>query len=198
MLMAVVATNAGTAICWAPSRIARFSGLPIARLRWMFSISTVASSTRMPTASASPPSVMMFSVWPRAQSATIATRIDSGMLIVTISVLRHEPRNSRISSPVSDAAISALDQHAVDRRLDEARLVVSSSIFIPSGMAAWIVGSSRVHLVGDVERGAVAVLQHRQQHAAPAVLADDLRLHGEAVVHLRDVADEDGLAVDAA
>ena len=106
MLMAVVATKAGTAICWAPSRMACFSGLPIARLRWMFSISTVASSTRMPTASASPPRVMMLSVWPRADRATIATKIDRGMLIVTISVLRQLPRNSRMSRPVSDAAMS--------------------------------------------------------------------------------------------
>ena len=36
---------------------------------WMFSISTVASSTRTPTASASPPSVMMLIVWPVAQSS---------------------------------------------------------------------------------------------------------------------------------
>ncbi len=47
----------------------------------MFSISTVASSTRMPTASASPPSVITLSVWPSAQSTTIEPRIDSGMEI---------------------------------------------------------------------------------------------------------------------
>ncbi len=44
--------------------MARVSGLPIIRLRWMFSTSTVASSTSMPMASASPPSVMMLMVWP--------------------------------------------------------------------------------------------------------------------------------------
>ena len=59
-----VATMAGTAICDAPSRMARVSGLPMLRLRWMFSTSTVASSTSMPMASASPPSVMMLMVWP--------------------------------------------------------------------------------------------------------------------------------------
>ena len=36
----------------------------------MFSIATVASSTRMPTASARPPSVMMLIVWPAPHSAT--------------------------------------------------------------------------------------------------------------------------------
>src|SRR6266511_1702012 len=56
-----VETNAGVAICWAPSRIAWTRRLPSPRFRWMFSISTVASSTRMPTARASPPSVMTLS-----------------------------------------------------------------------------------------------------------------------------------------
>lgn len=71
----------------------------------MFSISTVASSTRMPTASAIPPSVMTLSVWPSAQRVMIDTRIDRGMEITTINVLRQLPRNSRIISPVSRAAM---------------------------------------------------------------------------------------------
>src|ERR1700682_1268595 len=50
--MQSVETKAGTAICCAPSRIAWTVSLPIARLRLMFSISTVASSARMATASA--------------------------------------------------------------------------------------------------------------------------------------------------
>ena len=73
----------------------------------MFSISTVASSTRIPTASAMPPSVMTLSVSPSAQSTMIDTRIESGMEIQMISVLRHEPRNSRIINPVSPAAMAA-------------------------------------------------------------------------------------------
>ena len=62
-----VETNAGIAICSAPSTIAVVAAaLPCSRLRWMFSIATVASSTRMPTASARPPSVMTLSVSPDA------------------------------------------------------------------------------------------------------------------------------------
>ena len=41
---------------------------------WMFSIDTVASSTRTPTASARPPSVMMLMVWPVAHSRTTAAQ----------------------------------------------------------------------------------------------------------------------------
>ncbi len=62
MQMQSVETNAGTAIWEAPSRMAGTIRLFIARLRWMFSISTVASSTSIPTASARPPRVMIFNV----------------------------------------------------------------------------------------------------------------------------------------
>ena len=72
----------------------------------MFSISTVASSTRMPTASARPPSVITLSVCPSAWSTEIEARIDNGIDAATISVLRQEPRNSRIINPVRPAAIA--------------------------------------------------------------------------------------------
>jgi hypothetical protein len=107
MQMASVETNAGTAICAAPSRIAVSVSLPISRLRLMFSISTVASSTRMPTASARPPRVMMLSVSPSALRVRIETRIDSGMETAMISVLRKLPRKMRIISAVRQAAMTA-------------------------------------------------------------------------------------------
>src|ERR1700757_838785 len=64
-------TKAGVTICSAPSMMAGSTSLPCSRCQLMFSIVTVASSTRMPTASARPPSVMMLSVSPSA--ARIAT-----------------------------------------------------------------------------------------------------------------------------
>ncbi len=73
----------------------------------MFSIVTVASSTRMPTASASPPSVMMLMVSPSADRQAIEARIDKGIEIVMMRVLRQLPRNSRISRPVSAPAMQA-------------------------------------------------------------------------------------------
>ena len=62
MQMARVETNAGIATWAAPSRIARRSVFLMPMLRWTFSISTVASSTRMPTARAIPPRVIVLSV----------------------------------------------------------------------------------------------------------------------------------------
>ncbi len=71
----------------------------------MFSMVTVASSTRMPTASARPPSVMMFKVSPAADRAARALRIASGIEVAMMMVERQLPRNSRIIRLVSAAAM---------------------------------------------------------------------------------------------
>jgi hypothetical protein len=107
MQMHSVATNAGTAICCAPSRMARTNGFFIAMLRCTFSISTVASSTRIPTASDRPPRVMRFKLSPMHASTMIETRIESGMDVITMSVLRQLPRKRRIMSAVRPAAMPA-------------------------------------------------------------------------------------------
>ena len=107
MQMASVETKAGTAISWAPFRIAASTSSPRSRCQLMFSMVTVASSTRMPTASASPPRVMMLMVSPSADRQMMEARIDSGMETAMMSVLRQLPRNSRIMSAVSAAAITA-------------------------------------------------------------------------------------------
>ena len=88
------------------------TSLPCSRCQLMFSMVTVASSTRMPTASARPPSVMMFSVWPTAESAAIEARIASGIEVAMITVERQLPRNSRIIRLVSAAAITPSLHHA--------------------------------------------------------------------------------------
>ena len=104
--IASVETNVGTAIPAEPCSVAAARLTPSPRRRWVFSIVTVELSTRMPTASAMPPRVMVLSVSPRKYRTTIDVRIDSGIEIKTIRVDRHEPRNNRIISPVSPAAIA--------------------------------------------------------------------------------------------
>ena len=66
----------------------------------MFSMVTVALSTRIPTASAKPPSVMTLMVWPAKFRTTSEHRMDSGIETHTVSVLRQLPRNSSIIRPV--------------------------------------------------------------------------------------------------
>ncbi len=72
----------------------------------MFSMVTVASSTRMPTASARPPRVMMFRVWPVAASMATADSTASGIEAAMITVERQEPRKIRIIRLVRAAAIA--------------------------------------------------------------------------------------------
>src|SRR5271155_249742 len=81
MQMQSVATSAGTAISRAPFRMASSTGSPFSRCVLMLSIATVASSTRMPTASARPPRVMMLIVSPSNDSAMIEHRTESGIEI---------------------------------------------------------------------------------------------------------------------
>ena len=104
--MAMVETSVGMAISAAPCSVASGRGCcsSVSR-RWVFSMVTVESSTNMPTASARPPSVMVFRVWPIALRQTSEARIDSGMEIITTRVERQEPRNSRIIRAVRPAAI---------------------------------------------------------------------------------------------
>ena len=73
----------------------------------MFSIVTVASSTRMPTARASPPSVMMLIVCPNRLSIITDVRMDNGIETAMIRVLRQLPRKSRIIKAVKQAAMMA-------------------------------------------------------------------------------------------
>ncbi len=131
------------AICWAPSRIACRSGLPSARLRWMFSISTVASSTRMPTASARPPSVITLSEWPSANSSDDRRQDRQRDRDGDDQRAAPATRGTAGSSPPSAAAaIDALDARtpSIGRR-DEQRLVEQQlDLSAPGGAAARIVG----------------------------------------------------------
>ena len=139
--MVSVAAKAGTAICRAPSRIATVSGFPMCRLRWMFSTSTVASSTSMPIASASPPSVMRFKVWPLRNSPTRPTRMARGMLVPTSTAPRQLPRKKRIISETRIDAITASCSTfviAARTNTDWSKSIFSS---IPSGAAALMMGS---------------------------------------------------------
>ena len=99
-------TKAGSAISPAPLRIASSSFSPRPMWRSMFSMVTVASSTRIPTASASPPSVIRLIVSPKALSTASEARTERGIEIATTMVLLHEPRKRRIIRAVNAPAIT--------------------------------------------------------------------------------------------
>src|ERR1700732_2405578 len=102
-----VETSAGNAIWAAPSRIASRVGFFSPMWRWTFSIVTVASSTSSPTASANPPRLIMLMVWPRALRMAIEVKMDNGIEIAIITVLRQSPKKIRIMSAARRAEIAA-------------------------------------------------------------------------------------------
>ncbi len=63
-MVVTVDTRMGIATSCAAASTAARLGCPSERCRWMFSSSTMESSTSRPTPSASPPRVKMLSVWP--------------------------------------------------------------------------------------------------------------------------------------
>ncbi len=188
MQMQSVETNAGTAICCAPSRMACRISLPMARLRSMFSISTVASSTRMPTASASPPRVMMLSVSPMAAKREDGTedgernrnRDDDGGTPVAEEEQNHHRRQRRRQQRLVQHALNggAHEQRLIEQRADlqlrRQRLRRQGDDFLDSG--------------DDLQRGGLAVLVNRHQSAAVAVLAHDVGLRRKAVADVGHVA----------
>ena len=105
MQMHRVDRNVGVPTSPAPSTIAsrRCACRPVCRS--MFSITTVPLSTRMPTASAKPPSVIVFKVSPPTAMMSTAVTIDSGIEARMITVRRALPMKSRIISAVSPAAM---------------------------------------------------------------------------------------------
>ena len=164
----------------------------------MFSMVTMAWSTSTPTDSARPPSVIRLSVSPRICRMITEVRIDSGIVSAITSVLRQLPRNSSTSAAVRPAAISASIATPDDRGLDEDRLVEQRLDRDLLGHLLGRLGQQRAQVGHDVQRRRAAVLQHRQQHAALAVLAHDVGLRREAVAHEGDVADGGRRAVDGA
>ena len=69
----------------------------------MFSISTIASSTRMPTTRDSASSVTMFSVKPSRYITANVGMTDSGSAAAETSVARQSRRNSQTTSTASIA-----------------------------------------------------------------------------------------------
>ncbi len=103
-IVVMVETKMGIATSRAASRTAVRRSLPgMARWRLMFSSSTIESSTRRPTARASPPSVKMFSVCPRKYMAIRVHMIESGIAMEMITVDRTLRRKMRITRNASAA-----------------------------------------------------------------------------------------------
>src|SRR5258708_4415675 len=145
----------------------------------MFSMVTVASSTRMPTARARPPRVMMLMVsWSRLRTMT-ELRIESGMETAMMRVLRQLPRNIRIMMPVRQAAMTASRMTPLTALRTKTDWSARGRIFNSGGRVCATRGR-RVRTPFTTSR----------VEALPA-----LRVVGNSTIYLRDVANvRDGFA----
>ena len=165
--------------------------------RWvlMFSIITVASSTRMPTASARPPSVMTLMVWPSQDSTRIEVRMESGMEVATIRVERQLPTNSRTAMPARTRRGHHLLHHVLDRGAHEAGGVVERRDRDAGRQRLEQLRQLGPHAADDGQRRGVAGLQDLEQDRLLALHQHDVLLRRTAAMDVGHVAQiDDGVA----
>jgi hypothetical protein len=164
----------------------------------MFSISTVASSTRMPTASARPPSVI--DIDGRAERAHAEQRDDDRERDAD----RDDDRAAQASQEQQDhgrredGGDEALDDEAVDGARDERGLIGEELDVEALGRGGANGGHERLHSRGHLGGRSAAGLHDAEHDGALAVAPRDVGLHRKAVVHVRDVTDVDHPAVAGA
>ena len=122
--------------------------------------------------------------------------IDSGIEARMISVSRQLPRNSRIISAVSPAAISPPIITLLSAALTKIDWSKIALMVTPLGQQLFDIGQRSLDAVDHRQRGDAAGLADRHQRAGRAVDRDGIGLHLKAVMHMRDVAHEHRLAVD--
>ncbi len=104
--------------------------------RTMFSRTTIASSIRMPIASESPSSDIVFSVKPNAQTAMNDASTETGSASPVITVERHEFRNRNTTSTVSSAPSSSASCTLSTEWLTRSPESRTTSSFAPCGSVA--------------------------------------------------------------
>ena len=143
--MQASASKRATAVMLLPLRTARARDAPPWNCAWMFSTSTVASSTKMPMANAKPPSDMILMLLPVKYKPNRDPKRASGIFATTTITLRQSPKNNRIINPVSAAPITPSVPTllmAVNTVGDSSnsKLILTSggNTSRKAGMAAWI------------------------------------------------------------
>src|SRR5437764_5775213 len=117
----------------------------------------------MPTASAIPPSVITLSVWCRMLSMMMEVKIDSGIDVMTIRVLRQDPRTSRIISAVRQPAITPSCRTPVTAARTKMLWSNRKVDFETRRQACQNLGHQLAHLVYDCQGRGAAVAQDGKQ-----------------------------------
>ena len=102
---------------------------------------TVASSTKIPTARAKPPRVMMLMVSPIACNTRIDEKIDRGMEMAIMVVIRQLPKNNKSIKAVKSAAIKASWITPFTAALTKIDWSLKKLVSIPLGAKAITVGN---------------------------------------------------------
>ena len=160
----------------AASSAARYGVLPILIWRTMFSISTMASSTRMPTTSVMPSRLTRFSEKPIMSIAQKVGMTDSGSAIAETSVARMSRR--KISTTITDRA-GAFEQR-LHRRIVVAFGVVDRVVDLADrdvGMRCLQLGDRRLDAPVDVDVALALAAEDAERHDGLVVDAGEgLRL----------------------
>ena len=152
-----MASSRGSAVSPVASRADRASVLPRARCVWMFSIVTVASSTRMPTESARPPRVMILTVCPVSQRANVAAKSAIGYSDDDHGAA-HIPEEEEHHQAGQYRADRALRHQVGDRAGNVRRLVELIADRHAVRQHALEFGEVRLDQADDGERGGIARL----------------------------------------
>ena len=165
---------------------------------WMFSISTVASSTSTPTASARPPSVMMLRVWPVIHSS------HHGAQQRERDVEDHDQRAAPVAQEqqhheAGERRAQQAFEHQPANRIDhEGRLIELEAHIHVVRQHLLEIGDGRLDRVDDGQGGGVGALGDRD---IDRPLAVDVRVGGDdigAVLDGADIAQINGGAGDRA
>ena len=150
--------------------------VPVFKKRSIFSIVTVASSTRMPTASANPPSVIVLMVSPIRLRTITEVRIESGIETAMMRVERQLPRKSRIIRPVSAAAITASRITPRNCRAHKYALIAQRRDLEIGRNSLRHAREQVAYTLHHTQGRRIAGLENGDQHPPVAVLADNVGL----------------------
>ena len=196
MQIASVETNAGMAICAAPSRIARRSGLFMPKLRWTFSSlhgGVVHEDADRQRHAAQRHGVERLAQCPQDDDRREDRQRDRDGDDERASPRAEEQQDHQRRQPGRDRPFL---EHALDGRPDEDRLI-EEQVHLQLGRQLGLdAGQRRADRWTTLRRGGAFALEDGHQHGPAAVAADDVGLHHVAHAHVGHVLDVDRHAVD--
>ncbi len=163
----------------------------------MFSTSTTASSTSSPIAIASPPSVMVLMDKPANQKITAVARIDTGMAVSEIAVVRQLSRKANSTTATTTAASSSTRCTLwIEVSMKFACRNTIWSARMPCGRLAVIWRSASSISRGQLDRVDVGLLLDRDHHRGLAHVTGIAALDLRGELDVGDLAQIDRAAVD--